>query len=67
LLALGGYDEVIRLFDISRKKDLGSLVGMHTGTITALQFFENRFLISAADDSDIIIWRCSDWTCMHKL
>lgn len=67
LLALGGYDEVIRLFDVAKKKDLGSLLGAHTGTITALQFYENRFLMSGAEDSDIIIWRCSDWTCLHKL
>ena len=36
LMALGGYDEVIRLFDVQKKKDLGDLVGDHNGTITAL-------------------------------
>jgi protein MAK11 len=36
LLALGGFEEVIRLFDVHKKKDLGDLVGEHEGTITAL-------------------------------
>jgi hypothetical protein len=29
MLALGGYNEVIRLFDVQKKKDLGDLVGEH--------------------------------------
>jgi hypothetical protein len=36
LLALAGFDEVIRLFDVYRKKDLGDLVGEHEGTITSI-------------------------------
>ena len=35
-LALGGFDEVIRLFDVNKKKDLGELMGDHNGTITCL-------------------------------
>jgi len=66
-MALGGYDEVIRLFDVQKKKDLGDLVGDHNGTITALQFFENKYLISGSEDSQIIIWRCKDWSALHKL
>lgn len=67
LLALGGYDEVIRLFDVAQKKDLGSLVGEHTGTITSLKFHSNKYLLSGSEDSSIILWRCSDWTCLHRL
>jgi hypothetical protein len=38
LVALGGFEEVIRLFDVSKKKDLGSLMGSgsHEGTITSI-------------------------------
>jgi hypothetical protein len=36
MLALGGYNEIIRLFDVHKKKDLGDLVGEHEGSITAL-------------------------------
>ena len=66
LLALGGYSEVIRLFDVKKNKDLGELMGEHTNTITCLQFYKNKFLISASEDSQIIIWRCSDWVALHK-
>jgi len=67
LMALGGFDEVIRLFDVYKKKDLGDLMGEHQGTITALQFHQNQFLISASEDSKIIIWRCKDWVPLHTL
>lgn len=67
LMALGGFSEVIRLFDIEKKKDLGDLMGDHNGTITALQFYKNKFLISGSEDSQIIIWRCKDWQALHKL
>jgi len=50
-MALGGFSEVIRLFDINKNKDLGDLMGEHNGTITALQFYRNKFLISGSEDS----------------
>ena len=67
MMALGGYSEMIRLFDVRKKKDLGELAGEHSGTITCLQFYKNKFLISASEDSKIIIWRCKDWNPLHKL
>ena len=67
MLALGGFSEVIRLFDVRKKKDLGELMGEHNGSITCLQFYKNKFLISASEDSQIIIWRCKDWVSLHKL
>ena len=36
LLALGGYSEVIRLFDVKKNKDLGELMGEQHNTITCL-------------------------------
>jgi WD40 repeat protein len=67
MMALGGFSEVIRLFDVRKKKDLGELAGEHSGSITCLQFYKNKFLISASEDSSIIIWRCKDWVSLHKL
>ena len=69
LLATGGYEEIISLYDVSRKEDKGLLMGSssHQGSITCLEFYKDDYLISAADDSDIIIWRCSDWNAMHRL
>ena len=51
LLTLGGFNEVIRLFDAKKKKDLGDLMGDHNGTITCLQLYKNKFLISGSEDS----------------
>jgi WD40 repeat protein len=48
------FDEIIRIFDVKNKKDLGSLQGGshgHEGSITSLQFYKNEFLISSAEDS----------------
>ena len=67
LLALGGFNEIIRLFDVSKKKDLGELMGDHNGTISAIQFYKNKFLITASEDSEIIIYRCKDFQALHKL
>jgi protein MAK11 len=67
LLTLGGFNEVVRLFDVRRKRDLGDLMGDHNGTITCLQMYKNSMLISGAEDSEVILWRCKDWTALHKL
>ncbi|CDW90039.1 p21-activated protein kinase-interacting protein 1-like [Stylonychia lemnae] len=66
LLALGGYQEIIKLYDVSTKKEKGELME-HQGSITCLQFFKNTYLISGSDDGVIILWRCKDWVPLHKL
>jgi WD40 repeat protein len=67
LLILGGFNEVVRLFDAKKKKDLGDLMGDHNGSITSLALYKNKYMISAAEDSEIIIYRCKDWTALHQL
>eukprot|EP00347_Sterkiella_histriomuscorum_P008517 403344799 len=66
LLALGGYQEIIKLYDVKTKKEKGELME-HTGSITALQFYKNTYLISGSEDGQVIIWRCKDWVPLHKL
>lgn len=66
LLALGGFSEVIKLFDLRTKKEKGELME-HTGSITFLQFFQTKYLISGAEDGQIIIWRVKDWEPLHRL
>ncbi|PVU94949.1 hypothetical protein BB561_002145 [Smittium simulii] len=65
-LASGSTDEVIKLFDIKRKKELGSL-HEHTGTITKVQFFGTSHLLSASSDGSIIIYRTKDWEVLKVL
>ena len=66
LLALGGFSEIIKLYDVKNKKEQGELMEHH-GSITALQFFKNDYLISGAEDGLVIIWRVKDWVPLHKL
>jgi protein MAK11 len=66
LLALGGYSEIIKLYDVRTKKEKGELME-HTGSITALQFYKDTYLISGSEDGVVIIWRVKDWVPLHKL
>ena len=58
---------MISLYNIKKKQGMGDLTGEHDGTITCLQFYKDKFLISASEDSKIVIWRCKDWTALHRL
>lgn len=65
-LAIGGYEEVIKIFNIKKYLEVGELVD-HKGTITCLQFFKNEYLLSAADDGEIFIWRVRDFILLYRL
>jgi len=55
-----------RIYDLKKRKDLGSLV-QHNGAITALQFYSKNHLLSASEDGTICIWRTRDWECMAMM
>ncbi|CCE81830.1 Piso0_002505 [Millerozyma farinosa CBS 7064] len=75
-LVTGSNDELIRIFDLQKRKELGTLLG-HQGTITKLQFSlegvpdnetisekaekSGKWLLSASEDGKIMIWRTKDW------
>ena len=42
-------------------------MGVDEGTISSIQMYKNKYLISGSEDSTIIIWRCKDWAPLHKL
>ena len=65
-LVSGGSDEVIKIYDLKKRKDLGSLV-QHNGAITSLQFYSRNHLLSASEDGTICIWRTRDWECMATM
>jgi len=48
LLVTGGYDEILRLYNINTKKEIGQLTG-HTGTITCIEQFQ-RSIITGSED-----------------
>lgn len=65
-LVSGGVDEVIRIFDLKKRKDIGS-INQHDGTIKALDFYDSTHLISAADDGLLVVHRTKDWECLEVL
>ncbi|KAI7851650.1 WD40-repeat-containing domain protein [Circinella umbellata] len=65
-LASGSTDEVIRLYDVKKRKEYGSLGGQHQGDVTDIQFY-GKYMLSASDDKTICIWRKSDWEYLKTL
>ena len=67
-LVSGSNDEHIRIYDLQKRKELGTLLA-HQGSITALRFSRgaNRWLLSASDDHKIILWRVKDWENLGSL
>jgi WD40 repeat protein len=67
IVAVGGSDERVQLFNVLTRRTCGDLYG-HNGSITCLAFSpDNRYLLSGAEDGEIIIWRLSDCMALHKL
>ncbi|AGO11413.1 AaceriACR166Wp [[Ashbya] aceris (nom. inval.)] len=76
-LVSGSNDEHIRIYDLQKRKELGTLLN-HNGSITCLRFSRtttdkdgklqgNKWLLSASEDHTIIIWRVKDWENFGKL
>eukprot|EP00158_Paraphelidium_tribonemae_P005027 Partr_v1_DN27118_c0_g1_i1_m15718 putative PAK1 interacting protein 1 len=65
-LATGSTDEVIKLYDIKKRKELGAMHA-HTGTISCLQYYNSTHLLSAASDGTIQIYRTKDYTLLKTL
>ncbi|SCU95708.1 LAMI_0F03400g1_1 [Lachancea mirantina] len=80
-LVSGSNDEHIRIYDLQKRKELGTLLA-HQGSITALRFSKSettigdaeqdvdrpktkksgdKWLLSASEDNNIVIWRTKDW------
>ncbi|CAG8447385.1 11020_t:CDS:2 [Ambispora leptoticha] len=65
-LASGSTDEIIKLYDLKKTKELGSLI-QHQGSITTLQFYNKSHMLSGSDDGNICIWRTKDWECLKTM
>lgn len=63
-LVSGGTDEVIRIFDLRKRKDIGS-INQHDGSIRSLHFYSSTHLMSAAEDGKLALFRTRDWECLH--
>ena len=65
-IASGGVDEAVRIFNMKKRKDVGTLV-QHDGTITNVEFYENNHLFTSSEDSSICIWNTKSWECEKTL
>ncbi|KAJ1723998.1 60s ribosome biogenesis protein mak11 [Coemansia erecta] len=65
-LASGSTDECIKLYDLKKRVELGSL-HEHKGTITSLFFHGRSHLLSASEDGAICIFRTKDWEPLKVL
>lgn len=74
-LVTGSSDEHIRIYDLHRRKELGTLLS-HQGTVTTLRFSAGqddhgvklgRWLLSGSDDGRILVWRTKDWELFGTL
>lgn len=59
-LVTGGTDEVIKVFDLKRRRELGTLTH-HAGTVTSLGFYSTTHLITCAMDGAVHVLRTKDW------
>lgn len=57
-LAVSGSDNIVRLWDVKERQELGVLLG-HTGSVAALDCL-GKMLISAGYDTTVRIWTVTD-------
>ncbi|KAK9463597.1 WD40-repeat-containing domain protein [Lipomyces oligophaga] len=71
-LVTGGNDEHIRLYDLQKRKEIGTLMH-HEGSVTSLQFVKTasgnsgKWLVSGGEDGKILIWRTKDWEVLADM
>ncbi|WWC67086.1 uncharacterized protein I206_100993 [Kwoniella pini CBS 10737] len=65
-LATGSEDEFVKVWDLRRRKEVGSL-SQHTGSITSLHFPTSSHLITTSEDSTLSLFRTSDWALLKTL
>ncbi|OJA11518.1 hypothetical protein AZE42_09431 [Rhizopogon vesiculosus] len=65
-LATGSADEVIKVWDLRRKKEVGGLMH-HEGSITQLHFPSRSHLLSASEDGSLCLFHARDWVVLRTL
>lgn len=65
-LASGSSDETIRLYDLNKHIELGSLV-QQSGSVTEIAFSGTTHMLSASEDGTICVWSCKSWECIKIL
>ncbi|KAF9473417.1 WD40 repeat-like protein [Pholiota conissans] len=65
-LATGSADEIIKVWDLRRRKEIGGLMH-HEGSITHLLFPSRSHLLSASEDGTLCLFRARDWVVLRSL
>ncbi|KAI0272756.1 WD40-repeat-containing domain protein [Gloeopeniophorella convolvens] len=65
-LATGSGDEIIKVWDLRRRKEVGGLMH-HEGSITHLVFPSRSHLMSASEDGTLCLFRARDWAVLRSL
>jgi protein MAK11 len=82
-LATGSADEIIKIWDLRRRKEVGALMQhqgeyylvayvwglsvLHLGSITHLFFPSRSHLISSSEDGTLCLFHARDWTVLRVL
>ncbi|KAI0343342.1 WD40 repeat-like protein [Trametopsis cervina] len=65
-LATGSGDEIIKVWDLRRRKEIGGLM-QHEGSITHLSFPSRSHLLSASEDGTLCLFHARDWAVLRTL
>ncbi|KAG8727225.1 hypothetical protein FRC12_022690 [Ceratobasidium sp. 428] len=65
-LATGSTDEIIKVWDLRRRKEVGGLI-QHQGSITHLSFPSRSHLLSASEDGTLSLFSSRDWVLLRTL
>ncbi|GLB41620.1 putative WD domain, G-beta repeat [Lyophyllum shimeji] len=65
-LATGSADEIIKVWDLRRRKEIGGLMH-HEGSVTHLHFPSRSHLLSASEDGTLCLFRARDWSVLRAL
>lgn len=60
-----GVDEIVHIYDMNTKEEKG-MVMTYAGSVSHIEISKN-YLFSCGDDSNIIMWRMSDFKNIHNL
>ncbi|KAH9839727.1 WD40-repeat-containing domain protein [Rhodofomes roseus] len=65
-LATGSGDEIVKVWDLRRQKEVGGLMH-HEGSITHLEFPSRSHLLSASEDGTLCLFHARDWGVLRSL